>query len=81
MKYINRPEYLYRIELMKKRSKVLKQIVLLEKIYLPLAWLTDCLSLPMVLSTMKIKKKKSLKEKVLQALLMRAIKSILSIVE
>ena len=66
---------------MKKRSKVLKQIVLLEIIYLPLTRLTDYLSLPMVLLTIKIKNKKSLKEEVLQALLMRVIKSILSIVE
>ena len=66
---------------MKKRSKVLKQIVLLEIIYLPLTRLTDYLSLPMVLLTIKIKNKKSLREEVLQALLMRVIKSILSIVE
>ena len=66
---------------MKKRSKVLKQIVLLEIIYLPLTRLTDYLSLPMVLLTIKIKNKKSLKGEVLQALLMRVIKSILSIVE
>ena len=66
---------------MKKRSKVLKQIVLLEITYLPLARLTDYLSLPMVLLTIKIKNKKSLREEVLQALLMRVIKSILRIVE
>ena len=66
---------------MKKRSKVPKQIVLLEITYLPLARLTDYLSLPMVLLTIKIKNKKSLREEVLQALLMRVIKSILRIVE
>ena len=66
---------------MKKRSKVLKQIVLLEITYLPLARLTDYLSLPMVLLTIKIKNKKSLREEVLQALLMRVIKSILRNVE